>query len=32
MQTWGNAAVGMIALVMDDDELLDRALNGVKDA
>jgi len=29
--TWGNAAVGMIALAMDDDELLDRALNGVKD-
>ena len=28
--TWGNAAVGMIALVMDDAELLDRALNGVK--
>ncbi|WP_298370006.1 alginate lyase family protein [uncultured Lutibacter sp.] len=28
--TWGNAAVGMIALAMDDDELLDRALNGVK--
>jgi hypothetical protein len=28
--TWGNAAVGMIALVMNDDELLDRALNGVK--
>lgn len=29
--TWGNAAVGMIALAMDDDVLLDRALNGVKD-
>ena len=29
--TWGNAAVGMIALAMDDDELLDRALNGVED-
>ena len=29
--TWGNSAVGMIALAMDDDELLDRALNGVKD-
>jgi len=29
--TWGNAAVGMIALAMDDDALLDRALNGVKD-
>lgn len=29
--TWGNVAVGMIALVMDDDELLDRALNGIKD-
>ena len=29
--TWGNVAVGMIALVMDDDELLDRALNGLKD-
>jgi len=28
--TWGNVAVGMIALVMDDDELLDRALNGMK--
>lgn len=28
--TWGNSAVGMIALAMDDDELLDRALNGVK--
>ena len=29
--TWGNVAVGMIALVMDDAELLDRALNGLKD-
>ncbi|MEX1381930.1 alginate lyase family protein [Lutibacter sp.] len=28
--TWGNSAVGMIALAMDDDELLDRALNGVE--
>ena len=28
--TWGNAAVGMIALAMDDDELLERALNGVQ--
>ena len=28
--TWGNAAVGMIALVMGDEALLDRALNGVK--
>ncbi|MFV9552432.1 heparinase II/III domain-containing protein [Algibacter sp. PT7-4] len=28
--TWGNAAVGMIALAMDDDELLKRALNGVE--
>ena len=27
--TWGNAAVGMIGLVMDDDELVDRALNGI---
>lgn len=24
--TWGNAAVGMIGLVMDDEELIDRAL------
>ena len=30
--TWGNVAVGMIALVMDDDELLQRALYGLKDA
>ena len=29
--TWGNAAVGMIALVMGDDELLGRALNGVRE-
>ncbi|MGY5355752.1 alginate lyase family protein [Wenyingzhuangia sp. IMCC45467] len=29
--TWGNAAVGMIALVMDDAELLERALYGLKD-
>ncbi|MBP8791548.1 MAG: alginate lyase family protein [Lutibacter sp.] len=28
--TWGNVAVGMIALVMDNDKLLDRALNGLK--
>lgn len=28
--TWGNVAVGMIALVMDDAELLERALNGLK--
>jgi hypothetical protein len=27
--TWGNAAVGMIGLVMDDDELVDRALYGI---
>ncbi|QCW99909.1 alginate lyase family protein [Aggregatimonas sangjinii] len=30
--TWGNAAVGMIGLVMGDDELVDRALYGLKDA
>ena len=30
--TWGNVAVGMIALVMEDDELLQRALYGLKDA
>ncbi|MEM0932437.1 MAG: heparinase II/III family protein, partial [Bacteroidota bacterium] len=30
--TWGNAAVGMIGLVMGDDELVDRALYGIKDA
>ena len=29
--TWGVAAVGMLALVIQDDELLDRALNGLKD-
>ncbi|QFU77774.1 alginate lyase family protein [Halioglobus maricola] len=29
--TWGNAAVGMIALAMDDDELLQRALYGLTD-
>ncbi|WP_282031390.1 alginate lyase family protein [Winogradskyella eximia] len=29
--TWGNAAVGMIGLVMDDQELIDRALYGIKD-
>ncbi|MFC4722618.1 alginate lyase family protein [Geojedonia litorea] len=28
--TWGNVAVGMIALVMDDDSLLQRALYGIK--
>lgn len=28
--TWGNVAVGMIALVLNDVELLDRALNGLK--
>jgi len=27
--TWGNAAVGMIGLVMEDDELVDRALHGI---
>ncbi|MEM8548616.1 MAG: heparinase II/III family protein [Pseudomonadota bacterium] len=27
--TWGNAAVGMIGLAMDDDELLQRALFGL---
>lgn len=30
--TWGNAAVGMIALAMDDDSLLQRALYGYNDA
>lgn len=30
--TWGNAAVGMIGLVMDDDELVNRALYGLKNA
>lgn len=29
--TWGTAAVGMIALVMNDDELLERALYGLED-
>ena len=29
--TWGNVAVGMIGLVMDDAVLLDRALNGLKE-
>ena len=29
--TWGIAAVGMIALVMGDEELLNRALYGIKD-
>ena len=29
--TWGNAAVGMIGLVMNDKELIDRALYGIKD-
>ncbi|MDO7173277.1 alginate lyase family protein [Mariniflexile sp. AS56] len=28
--TWGNVAVGMIALVMDDDKLLQTALYGLK--
>ncbi|SFS75700.1 alginate lyase family protein [Lutibacter maritimus] len=28
--TWGNVAVGMIALVMDDNELLNRSLHGLK--
>jgi hypothetical protein len=28
--TWGTAAVGMIGLVMGDDELVDRALYGIK--
>jgi hypothetical protein len=27
--TWGNAAVGMIGLVMEDDELVERALYGI---
>ncbi|MGC4129355.1 MAG: alginate lyase family protein [Bergeyella sp.] len=30
--TWGVSAVGMIALVMDDRELLERALYGIKNA
>lgn len=29
--TWGNAAVGMIGLVMGDEELVERALYGFKD-
>ena len=29
--TWGNAAVGMIGLVMDDEELIKRALYGIED-
>jgi len=29
--TWGNAAVGMIGLVMDDEELIRRALYGLDD-
>ena len=29
--TWGNVAVGMIGLVMDDNELIDRALYGLKE-
>lgn len=28
--TWGNAAVGMIGFVMDDQELIDRAFYGLK--
>ncbi len=28
--TWGNVAVGMLALVIDNQELLDKALNGLK--
>jgi hypothetical protein len=28
--TWGNAAVGMIGLVMNDKELIDRALYGIE--
>ena len=28
--TWGNAAVGMMGLVMDDEELIQRALYGLK--
>lgn len=28
--TWGNAAVGMIGLAMNDQELIDRALYGIK--
>ncbi len=29
--TWGNAAVGMMGLAMDDDELVQRALYGIED-
>jgi hypothetical protein len=29
--TWGNVAVGMIGLAMNDEELVERALNGLKD-
>ncbi len=29
--TWGNAAVGLIGLVMGDDELVERALYGLQD-
>ena len=29
--TWGNVAVGMIGLVMNDDELVNRALYGLKE-
>lgn len=29
--TWGSAAVGMIGLVMGDDELVERALHGIPD-
>ena len=29
--TWGSAAVGMIGLVMEDDELVQRALYGIQD-
>ena len=29
--TWGNAAVGMIGLVMGDEELVQRALHGIED-
>ena len=30
--TWGNAAVGMIGLAMNDEELIQRALYGINDA
>jgi len=30
--TWGSAAVGMIGLVMEDDELVERALKGIPSA